>query len=247
MTSATTAVLRTEAKLFGRELGSLFWIVAFPAALLCILGAVPSFREPDPSIGGQSAIDLYVPVSVLLSMIMAGLMAMPPVMGGYRERGVLRRLRATPVGPASLLLSQAALHAAATLGAAVLTLTLGRVLFGVDLPGSPLGYAVAYVLALAAVLATGATVTAVSANTRVATVVGSIVFFPTMFTAGVWAPVQTMPDLLRDVVLLTPMGAASEALNDAMLGRFPDVAQLGVMALWVAVLSWLSTRFFRWE
>ena len=64
--SATTAVLRTEARLFGRELGFLFWIVLFPTVLLVILGLVPSFREPADDLGGARVIDVYTPVSVLL-------------------------------------------------------------------------------------------------------------------------------------------------------------------------------------
>lgn len=86
----TAAVLRTEARLFGRELGSLFYILLFPVVLLGILGAIPSFRENSTDLGGMSVVDLYVPVTVLLSMIMAALMAMPSMVMAYREASVLR-------------------------------------------------------------------------------------------------------------------------------------------------------------
>jgi ABC-2 type transport system permease protein len=58
--------------------------------------------------------------------------------------------------------------------------------------------------------------------------------------------VQSMPGPLRDVVLLTPMGAASEALHTAGTGAFPGPAGLAVIAGWVGVLSWIATRTFRW-
>lgn len=246
-TSPTAAVLRTEARLFSRELGSVFWIVLFPVLLLGILGAIPGFRDPDPEIGGLRVVDLYVPVAVLLAMIMAAVMSMPPVVMGYRERGILRRLRTTPVPPGSLLVAQVALHAAAVLASIVLVLGVGRLVFDTPLPGSVVGYAVALVLALAAAFSIGAVVTSVSPNTRIGTTIGTIVFFPSMFTAGVWAPVQAMGGMLRDIVVLTPLGAASEALHDAMLGDFPDLADLAAMAGWTAVLSLLAIRFFRWE
>ena len=242
----TVAVLRTEARLFSRELGSLFWIVLFPTALLSILGAIPSFREPD-AVGSQRVVDLYVPVSVLLSMIMAAVMAMPPVLNGYRERGILRRLRTTPMHPGSLLLAQVALHAAAVVASAVLVIAVGRLVFDVPLPASIVGYAVAFVLALAAAFGIGAVVTAVSPNTRVGQTIGTIVFFPSMFTAGVWVPVQSLTGTLHDVVVLTPLGAASEALNDSLLGHFPDLIDLGVVAVWTALLGVLAVRLFRWE
>ena len=242
----TVAVLRTEGRLFTRELGSLFWIVLFPTALLSLLGAIPSFREPD-AVGNQRVVDLYVPVSVLLSMIMASIMAMPPVLNGYRERGILRRLRTTPMHPASILLAQVALHAAAVVASAVLVIAVGRVVFDVPLPASILGYAVAFVLALAAVFSIGALITAVSPNPRVGQTIGTIAFFPSMFTAGVYIPVQSLTGALRDVVVLTPLGAAAEALNDSLLGHFPDLLDLGVVAGWTAVLALLAVRFFRWE
>jgi ABC-2 type transport system permease protein len=245
-TTPTAAVLRTEGRLFSRELGSLFWIVLFPTALLSVLGAIPSFREPD-AVGSQRVVDLYVPVSVLLSMIMAAVMAMPPVLNGYRERGILRRLRTTPMHPASILLAQVALHAAAVVASAVLVIAVGRVVFDVPLPASILGYAVAFVLALVAAFSIGTVITAVSPGTRAGQTIGTIVFFPSMFTAGVYVPVQSLTGALHDVVVLTPMGAAAEALNDSLLGHFPDLLDLGVMAGWTAVLALLAVRFFRWE
>ena len=76
LTPAAKAVFRTEARLFGREPASLFWIIAFPLVLACVMGLVPGFRDPDPALGGMRMVDVYVPVSVLLSMIMAAIMAM---------------------------------------------------------------------------------------------------------------------------------------------------------------------------
>ncbi|MFD3532929.1 ABC transporter permease [Streptomyces sp. NPDC058664] len=245
--TATATVLRTEARLFAREPGALFWVMASPTVLLVVLGLIPSFREASDDLGGRRVIDLYVPVSVLFALIMAGLQAMPPVLAGYRERGILRRMSTTPVRPATLLTAQLALHAAAALVSSLLVITVGRLAFGVALPENPPGYALALLLAVAAGLSLGAAVCAVSRTQKIATAVGSAVFFPMMFTAGVWVPVQAMPDTLRGIVQLTPFGAASQALDAAASGGWPGWAALGAMALWTAVLTAASVRWFRWE
>ncbi|MBU2695969.1 ABC transporter permease [Pimelobacter sp. 30-1] len=245
--NATAAVVRTEARLFGRELGALFWTVLFPAALVAILGSVPSFSDPVAGTGGLRTIDIYVPIAVLMSMSMAAVMAMPAAVFAYREAGVLRRLRTTPVGPGAVLLAQALLHAAAVALASMLVLTIGRVAFGTPLPQSPLGYLVAYVLALVAAFSVGAVITSLVPNSRIGTAVGTVVFFPMLFTAGVWLPVQVMPDVMREIVVLTPLGAASEALTEAMAGDFPDLRHLLVVAAWAGVLWLVSVRTFRWE
>ncbi|MFH9469301.1 ABC transporter permease [Streptomyces clavifer] len=245
--SPLAAVLRTETRLFLREPGSLFWILAFPTVLLTILGLIPSFREDDAALGGRSVIDLYVPVAVLLGMIMAGLQAMPPVLTGYRERGILRRMSATPVRPSALLTAQITLHGAASVGSALLAMAVGRMAFGVRLPGQPAGYLLALLLAVACVLALGATICALSRTTKASAAVGSVAYLVMMFTAGVWVPVQTMPGLLRRIVEATPFGAASQALDQAASGNWPDWAHLLVMAVWTAALGAAAARLFRWE
>ncbi|MET9374366.1 ABC transporter permease [Streptomyces sp. NPDC002992] len=247
MSTATTMVLRTEARLFTREPGSLFWMMVSPTVLLVILGLIPSFREVSEDLGGRRVIDLYVPVAVLFALIMSGLQAMPPVLAGYRERGILRRLSTTPVRPSSLLGAQIALHAAAALVSSVLVIAVGRLAFDVRLPQHLAGYALALLLAVTCGLALGAAVCAVSRTQKIATAIGSVVFFPTMFTAGVWVPVQAMPDTLQRIVQLTPYGAASQALDTAMAGGRPEWTALGVMVLWTVVLTATAARWFRWE
>ncbi|KGN37360.1 ABC transporter permease [Knoellia subterranea] len=245
--SATSAVIRAEARLFTRELASLFWIVLFPVTLLLVLGLIPGFRDADPALGGRRVIDLYGPVVILVSMIMAGLMAMPAVVWAYRDAGILRRLRTTPVKPESLIGAQVLLHAAAVLASTLLVLIVGQLVLDTSLPQSWIGYAVAYVLVLVASFSLGSVVTALAPNARVGTTLGTIAFFASMFTAGVYYPVDGMSGTLRDTVELTPLGAATQAMNAAMVGDFPDPRHLLVVGAWALVLSLLSARFFRWE
>ena len=247
MSSASTAVFKTEARLLTREPAILSWVVGFPTVLMVILGLIPGFQDADASIGGRRVIDLYVPVAVLLALIMAGLQAMPPVLTGYRERGILRRMSTTPVRPASLLTAQVTLLGAEAFGSALLVIIVGRIAFGVDLPGQPFGYLVALVLATASSLALGALVCAVSHTQKAAQAIGSVIFFPSMFTAGVWIPVQAMPHLLQQIVTYSPLGAASAALDEAARGGWPGWTHLGVMALWTALLTTGAARWFRWE
>ncbi|EPH43082.1 ABC transporter permease [Streptomyces aurantiacus] len=244
---AARAVLKAELRLFRREPGSLFWVMVFPTLLLVILGSVPSFREAQDDLGGIRLVDAYVPVTVLLATIMSGLQAMPPVVTGYRERGILRRMSATPVRPSAVLGAQMGLHGAAALGSALLSLAVGRVAFDVPLPRQGVGYAVALLLVTSSALALGALVSALSRTSKAATAVGSAVFFPMMFSAGVWLPVRAMPDALAHVVEALPFGAAAEALNQAAAGDWPGPVHLGVLVLWTAVLTAAAARWFRWE
>ncbi|MET8685917.1 ABC transporter permease [Streptomyces sp. NPDC004732] len=245
--SGGSAVLKAEFRLFRREPGAVFWIMVFPTILLVILGSIPSFREPTDSLGGNRMVDAYVPVTVLLGLIMAGLQAMPPLITGYRERGILRRMSATPVRPSAVLGAQMSIYGTSALVSALLSLTVGRLVFDVTLPSQIFGYVLALVLAILCGLALGALISALARTTKAASAIGSAVFFPMMFSAGVWLPVQAMPDTLAHIVEIAPLGAAAQALGEAAAGDWPGWTHLGVLALWAVLLSAGAARWFRWE
>ncbi|MER6570513.1 ABC transporter permease [Streptomyces sp. NPDC001093] len=242
-----TAVLRTEFRLFRREPGAVFWIFLFPTLLLVILGSIPSFREADKSLGGLRPVDAYVPIAVLIALIMSGVQSLPQVLTGHRERGILRRMRLTPVRPSALLSAQMAVQGTVALASALLALVVGRLAFDVKLPEQPAGYLLALLLATASALALGSVVSALSRTTKIASAIGSAVFFPMMFCAGVWLPVQEMPHTLARVVQLTPFGAAARALGEAAAGDWPGWGHLVVLAAWAVLLTAGAARWFRWE
>ena len=155
---------------------------------------------------------------------------------GYRERGILRRMATTPVRPAALLGAQMGLHGAAGLLSALLSLLVGKLAFDVKLPSQAGGYLLALLLAVLTALAMGALASALARTAKTANTIGAALFFPMMFSAGVWLPVQAMPDVLRHIVEVLPFGAAAQALHQATVGDWPGWSHLGVMALWTVVV-----------
>ncbi|MCX5061509.1 ABC transporter permease [Streptomyces sp. NBC_00452] len=243
----STAVLKTEVRLFRREPGALFWILLFPTLLLVILGSIPSFRHHQADLGGLRTIDVYVPVAVLLGMIVGGLQSMPQTLTGYRERGILRRMATTPVRPSAVLSAQMLVYGGSALASALLALAVGRIGFDVRLPKQPFGYVLALLLAVLVALALGSVVSALSRTTKIAGAIGSAVFFPSMFCAGVWLPTQAMPHVMARIVGYTPFGAAAQALNQAAAGHWPGWTHLGVLVVWILLLTGAASRWFRWE
>jgi ABC-2 type transport system permease protein len=119
--------------------------------------------------------------------------------------------------------------------------------FGVDLPQQVAGFLIALVLGTAAMFAVGLLIAAVAPRAKTATGIGMLVYFPMLFFAGVWTPGPVMPDGLRRVSDFTPLGAASQAMQDAWTGTFPSALHLAVMAAYVLVTGALAARLFRWE
>lgn len=245
--SALTAVLKSEGRLFAREPGTLFWVLVFPPLLLLAFGLVPAFREPKPDLGGGRIINSYVPATVLVAMITASLQSMPATLASYRERGILRRMRTTPARPADLLFAQIVFHAAAAILSAVLVVALGNLVLGIGLPRHLLAYAVTLMLTGLAGLAMGAVITSMSRTAKAATAIGLTAFFPSMFTAGIYIPIPVLPSTLRQIVELTPFGAAAQALAQAAAGGWPSWPHLAILALWTVSFLAIAARWFRWE
>jgi ABC-2 type transport system permease protein len=246
--SALTNLVRTEAKLFVREPVGAFFGVAFPAVLVLVLGmAIPGFTEPSADIGGQRPIDLYLPIVLAMAIATLTMVTLLGSLSQYREKGVLRRLSATPVSPVSLLSAQLVVNTAALVVGSALAFVVGRIVFGVGSPGNPVGFALSFVLGAAGMGAVALLIAAVAPNARASSGIGSLVYFPMMFFAGVWTPGPLMPDIVRTIADFTPLGAASQAMQDAWSGSWPNPLHLVVMVVSVVAFGALASRLFRWE
>jgi ABC-2 type transport system permease protein len=237
----------TELKLFLREPTAVFFAVIFPPLLLGVLGVIPGFREPSEDLGGQRVIDLYVPIMIAFVLAMLAISVLPTFLATYREKGILRRLSTTPVRPGSVLLAQLVMGVGMALVAVALVLGVGVVAFDTAIPAQPLGYLVAFVLAAAATFAVGMVVAAVAPSGKAASAIGSILFFPMMFLAGLYFPREAMPDILRRVSDFTPLGAGVQALQDAATGAWPQPLHLAVLAAIAIAASLTAAKLFRWE
>jgi ABC-2 type transport system permease protein len=245
--TATWQLIRAETKLSVRNLTGPLWGIGFPLVILIVLGSIPALRKPKDSIGGLTDFDVYVPVLILFNLAILATGALPTTLAGYRENGVLRRMRTTPVGPARVLAAQLAANFAIALVAMALFLAVAGLGFGVGLPRHPLGFAVAWLLGAAALLSIGLLITALAPGTGAATAIGTVLFFPMMFFAGLWLPMSMMPETLQTIGRYTPLGSGIQAFQEAYLGEFPSVAPLLIMAAYAVVCTALAVRWFRWE
>jgi ABC-2 type transport system permease protein len=243
--SALRNLIRTEARLLAREPVPLLWGVAFPIVLLSIMGA--SSHGPDKSLGGLTLVATYEPVLIAFTMSTFSLQGLSPVLAGYRERGILRRLNATPVGAGRLLIAQLSVNLSVTMIAALGILIVGDAAFGVPLPGQGAGFVLALFLTSAAMLTLGLLIASLARTARVAGAVGTMLFLPLMFFAGLWVPRATMPAALRRVGDDTPLGAAVSALQHSMTGQWPPASGLAILAGYTVLFAGLAWRLFRWE
>lgn len=246
--AATMKLTKVEGKLFLRDPIALFFGLVFPAVLLLALGLFyPGFDEPSVDLDGQRYIDVYAPIVLVLGLATLGLVTLPPILGSYRQFGILRRLRTTPVHPARLLWAQLAVHGVVAIAAAAIAIGVAVLAFDVPFPERPVWFLISFILAAASIFSIGLLVGALARTSVAAQAIGMGIYFPMLFFAGVWVPRSVMSAGLLTVSDLTPLGAAVQALEDSWFGATPTASSLVVMAVWTVVVGLIAVRFFRWE
>jgi len=246
--TALTKMIRVETKLFLREPVGAFFGIAFPAVLILVLGlAMPGMRDPVEEMGGRRGIELYLPITMALAIATVTMVTLLNVLANYRERGVLRRLSTTPVSPMTLLGAQLIVNVCALLIGCGLAWLVAAIAFDVPPPQNVLGFVLAFTLGSTAMCALALLVAAVTPSARASSGVGSLIYFPMMFFAGVWTPGPLMPDLAKKIGDFTPLGAASQAVQDAWTGSWPTLLHLVVMAAFTVGLGGIAARYLRWE
>ncbi|WP_051811919.1 ABC transporter permease [Kitasatospora sp. MBT63] len=248
--AATARALRrlaaVETRLFLRDPATAFFGLAFPVLLMGVLGSIPALRERSADLHGMSTLQLYAPIMAVFSVLTLAMNGLPPVLAGYRERGVLRRLSASPVRPVLVLGALLPLYLAVSVVSLLLVGAAGLA-FGVPLPRQLPGFLLAFALTVAALFALGLLVAAVAPSAKAGNAIGAMLLFPLMFFSGIWIPRAFTPGLLSRIGDLTPSGAAVQALQDTWNGHLPQGVHLVTLAVFALVAGAGAAKLFRWE
>ena len=238
-------LVKEEGRLALREPYGIIFGIGLPILLLVIFGSIPAFTA---KVAGTSltVFEIYVPILMVTVLIMLGLIGLPVPLARDREIGWLRRVSTTPVSPARLLAAHVVINLV------LVTCALGILLAGgasfglggeIEFPG----FVLSSLLVTAAMFSLGLVIAAIANSQGVARGLSMILLFPLLFFAGIYVPVNYLPGYLQTASHLTPVGAAVEALGQAMQGSFPSAEPLLVMVAYAVILGFLANHYFRWE
>lgn len=239
--------LKTELRLSVRDMNMVIFAVIMPLIVFVILGIVngakPAYDGADYTFLEQS----FGAVGAI-AICASGLMGLPLAVSGLRELKILKRLRVTPVSPVFILgieLLMYVIYCAVSLA----TLAVAALLFGVKLHGSLLAFLGSWLLTMLSTLSVGMLVGGVAKDTKQASIIASILYFPMLVFSGTTLPIEVMPKAMQKVVGFFPLTQGLTMMKNAFLGIGADSILLPICAmLGVTVLcTVLSARLFRWE
>ncbi len=119
-----------EMKLFFRNAVKAFSSIAIPVILLLLMGGIYG-NKPDAT--GYGMVDYSMPGYIGIIIAFTGLMSLPVSVTQYRERKILKRLRATPTHPIDLLISQVAVNLIITIIGFLLLLIVGKLMYQIHI------------------------------------------------------------------------------------------------------------------
>jgi ABC-2 type transport system permease protein len=205
------------------------FVLVLPVVVLYVLNGVFG-DQPDPSVWeGRSPIDFYTAAYVALVVATIGVLSLPVHLAGYRERGVLRRFRASALRPGALVGAHVIVTLLTAAIGAVLLTTVSVLAYDAAMPEDWLGLIGAFLLLSLAFAALGAALGLLLPTARAAQGLGVLLFFVFLMLGGAGPPREVLPDALLVMSDLTPLTHAARLLRAPWLGGAWDFGAMTVM------------------
>jgi ABC-2 type transport system permease protein len=238
-----------EMKVFMREPLGAFGTIGVPVLILIVVERVAKRQSLETPVGASTFAGAAVPVLVALLISLSAVISLITIISIYREGGILKRLRATPLRPQTILSAHVIVKLLLTAMTLALMLLAGKRYFppGVHVPW--VSFTLALLISTWSILSIGFVIASIVPTARFAQPIGAVILYPMLALSGLFVRVSDLPPVLRAVARFLPLTYAVSLLEgiwngDGWLAHLNDVAALiGLFLLFTAI----SARVFRWE
>ncbi len=142
-----------ETKIFAREPLGLIGALILPTVIVIGIGRTMGGVPPSSRIAAFVSIDL--PVFAAITAALNAVLSLVTIVSIYREGGILKRLRATPLRPAAILGAHVLVKIAMTLITLVLMMLAGRRVLGLHLDARSASFMLAALVSMASIVSIG--------------------------------------------------------------------------------------------
>jgi ABC-2 type transport system permease protein len=236
-----------EIKIFMREpLGAIGTIVV-PVLVFVLVGRAISSKAQPPAMSNFARVGLPVMASILI--VISTVLSLVTIISIYREGGILKRLRATPLRPQTILSAHVLVKLLLTVASLFLMFLAGKRYIPAGVHPPVVSFTIALAISTWSLLSIGFVIASIVPTARFAQPIGAVVLYPMVGLSGLFVPVASFPPALRVLAHLSPMNYAVNLLEGIWVGdpwsaHIWDVAALVVFFL---LFTALSAKVFRWE
>ncbi len=194
-------------------------------------------------------IDYLLPGILAMTIMQLGLFTAIPIIN-MREKGILKRLRATPLPRSTLVTSQIAQRLVIGVIQTFTIIAIGMFLYRFRVSGSWLALMGVVVLGVLTFICIGAILASIARTQESGVSLVQLVNLPMMFLSGLFIPMEFIPRYLLPVSQALPATYLADALRAIMLSA-PSAhsltTDLAVIVAWLLGSLFLAARLFRWE
>lgn len=237
-----------ELKIFLREPLGAIGSMVFPVLAFVILGRTLG-RAPHPSPATVGFMNVGLPVLASIMIALSAVLSLVTIISIYRDDGILKRLRATPLRPHTILSAHVLVKLLLSALSLALLIIAGKrfVTVGPEVP--VLSFGLALGITTFSILSIGFLIASLVPTARFAQPVGAIVLYPMLALSGLFFPIDALPPAAQTVARVMPLTPAVSLLQgiwqgEAWSAHVADVAALGLIFV---ICTALSSKVFRWE
>ena len=238
-----------EIKIFLREPLGAFGTIVFPVLLFVLLGRFLQGRVSAGSTSAAEFLRVGLPVLASILIILSVVLSLVTIISIYREGGILKRLRATPLSSVTILTAHVVVKLVLSAFTLLLLILAGRRYYPVNVEAPVFSFTLALLVSAVSILSIGFLIASIVPTARFAQPIGAAILYPMVFLSGLFVPVQSLPPALQIVAKVTPLTYAVSLLQGIWIGESWQSHAIDVVALVAifAACTALSTRVFRWE
>jgi ABC-2 type transport system permease protein len=195
-------------------------------------------------------IDFLMPGIVAMAIMQMGLFSVAFAFVQLKKQGILRRLLATPIQPASFLFAQVFTRLVVSILQTLVLIGVAVLFFDVQLVGNILVVLLLALIGGAVFISMGFAISGWAKSEEVAAPIANVIALPMMFLSGVFFPREAMPQVLQLVTDYLPLTYLAEALRNVAIDGATLWSQwlnLAGLAVWLAFCFVVAVRLFRWE
>jgi ABC-2 type transport system permease protein len=238
-----------EIKIFLREPLGAFGTIGLPVVVFLVAGRVAGRGLPPSSFAATGFIRVGLPVLASLLIAVSSVLSLITIISIYREGGILRRLRATPLRPQTILTAHVMVKLMLTAATLTLLVLAGKRYYPVGVHVPLFSFTIALLISTLSILSIGFLIASIVPTARFAQPIGAAILYPMVAVSGLFVPIESLPPVLHALARVLPMTYAVSLLEGIWTGgawsaHLGDVAALAVAFV---VCTALSAKVFRWE
>jgi len=236
-----------ETKIFVREPMGFVGALVMPLLVFIVLGRAFGAGKPVAAPKVDIPFNVAILAAVLISI--SAVQSLVAIISIYREGGILKRLRSTPLSPVTIMGAQVAVKLVFTVISLTLLMLAGRRLFPGVMKVNVFSFTLAVLLSTFSILSLGFVIASLVPTARFAQPISAAVLYPMLALSGLFFPVERFPRALEALAYLLPTTHAVALLEGVWDGSGWGahwVSAAALLALFAGYTA-LSTKVFRWE